>query len=99
MNRVAHRAALDVHSISHSAHHVDFARAACYAADKSNTASIRRIRSPIMSSGPTRRDFLAQLGVTAAATGIGASVAGVGVAGIAHAQDKPKGSIPDKPFR
>jgi branched-chain amino acid transport system substrate-binding protein len=52
-----------------------------------------------MSSGPTRRDFLAQLGVTAAATGIGASVAGVGVAGIAHAQDKPKGSIPDKPFR
>ena len=52
-----------------------------------------------MSSGPTRRDFLAQLGVTAAATGFGASVAGLSVAGVAHAQDKPKGNIPDKPFR
>ena len=49
--------------------------------------------------GPvTRRDLLAQLGVTAAAT-IGASAAGIGVAGMARAQDKPKGTIPDKPFR
>ena len=37
--------------------------------------------------GPvTRRDLLAQLGVTAAAT-IGASAAGIGVAGMARAQD------------
>ena len=49
--------------------------------------------------GPvTRRDLLAKLGVTAAAT-FGASAAGFGVAGIAHAQDKAKGNIPDKPFR
>src|SRR5437899_549619 len=46
----------------------------------------------------TRRDFLAQLGVTAAAA-LGGSAAGLGVAGIAHAQEKPKGTIPDKPFR
>src|SRR6267378_2619082 len=49
--------------------------------------------------GPvTRRDLLAKLGVTAAAT-LGASAAGFGVAGIARAQEKPKGTIPDKPFR
>src|SRR6266436_5188781 len=49
--------------------------------------------------GPvSRRDLLAQLGVTAAAT-LGASAAGIGVAGIARAQEKPKGTIPDKPFR
>src|SRR5207244_811052 len=49
--------------------------------------------------GPvTRRDLLAQLGVTAAAT-LGASAAGIGIAGVARAQEKPKGTIPDKPFR
>jgi len=52
-----------------------------------------------MSSGPTRRDFLAQLGVTAAATSLGAGAATMGVAGIAHAQDKPKGTIPNTPYR
>ena len=51
-----------------------------------------------MSNRPSRRDFLSQLGVTAAAT-FGASAAGVSIAGIAHAQRKPKGTIPDKPFR
>jgi len=50
------------------------------------------------SNTPTRRDFLSQLGVTAAAT-FGASAAGISLGGIAHAQDKPKGTIPDKPFR
>src|SRR2546427_5316994 len=49
--------------------------------------------------GPvTRRDLLAQLGVTAAAT-FGASAAGIGFAGVARAQEKPKGNIPDKPYR
>src|ERR1700687_3171129 len=52
-----------------------------------------------MSSGPTRRDFLTQLGVTAAATTLGAGAVTMGAAGIAHAQDKPKGNIPDKPYR
>src|SRR5258708_35062263 len=51
-----------------------------------------------MSGRPTRRDFLSQLGVTAAAA-IGGSAAGIGVAGMAHAQEKAKGAIPDKPFR
>jgi branched-chain amino acid transport system substrate-binding protein len=51
-----------------------------------------------MSGRPTRRDFLSQLGVTAAAA-IGGSVAGVGMASVAHAQEKAKGNIPDKPFR
>src|SRR3984893_2209675 len=46
----------------------------------------------------SRRDLLAQLGVTGAAA-LAGSAAGIGVAGIAHAQDKPKGAIPDKPFR
>src|SRR2546422_10267841 len=50
-----------------------------------------------MSDRPTRRDFLSQLGVTAVAA-IGGSMAGLG-AGMAHAQEKPKGTIPDKPFK
>ena len=51
-----------------------------------------------MSGRPTRRDFLSQLGVTAAAA-IGGSAAGVGVAGMAHAQEKPKGTIPATPYK
>src|ERR1700737_521557 len=52
----------------------------------------------LMSGRPTRRDFLSRLGVTSAAA-IGGSMAGFGLAGVAHAQDKPKGTIPDKPFK
>jgi branched-chain amino acid transport system substrate-binding protein len=51
-----------------------------------------------MSGRPTRREFLSQLGVTMAAT-VGGSAVGFGAAGIAHAQEKPKGTIPDKPFK
>ena len=51
-----------------------------------------------MSGEATRRDFLAQLGVTTAAA-FGGSAATIGVAGIAHAQVKPKGNIPNKPYR
>src|ERR671936_2210358 len=51
-----------------------------------------------MKARPTRRDFLSQLGVTAVAA-IGGSAAGVGMASMAHAQEKPKGNIPDKPFK
>src|SRR5256714_7207913 len=47
---------------------------------------------------PTRREFLSQLGVTAAAT-MGGSAVGFGAAGIAQAKEKPKGTIPDKPFK
>src|SRR5213593_5170350 len=50
-----------------------------------------------MSDRPTRRDFLSQLGVSAVAA-VGGSMVGLG-AGMAHAQEKPKGTIPDKPFR
>src|SRR5437879_5145891 len=51
-----------------------------------------------MERRPTRRDFLSQLGVTAVAA-LGGSAAGVGMASMAHAQEKPKGAIPDKPFK
>src|SRR5712691_11729540 len=51
-----------------------------------------------MERRPSRRDFLSQLGVTAVAA-VGGSVAGVGMASMAHAQEKPKGAIPDKPFK
>src|SRR3954462_5640836 len=51
-----------------------------------------------MSGRPTRREFLSQLGVTMAAT-VGGSAIGFGAAGIAHAQDKPKGTIADKTFK
>jgi branched-chain amino acid transport system substrate-binding protein len=51
-----------------------------------------------MPSGITRRDLLARLGVTTAAA-VGGTAAGVSLAGIARADDKPKGTIPDKPFR
>src|SRR2546430_6134300 len=47
-------------------------------------------------SGTTRREFLSRLGVTTAAAVGGA---GIGAAGVARAQEKPKGTIPDKPFR
>src|SRR5216110_3076640 len=49
-------------------------------------------------SGTTRRDFLSQLGVTAVAA-VGGSAAGLGMASMAHAQEKAKGTIPDKPFK
>src|SRR5260370_25793167 len=53
-----------------------------------------------MPEKPTRRDFLAQLGVTAAtAAALGATAAGVTVAGTAQAQGKPKGTIPNTPYR
>ena len=47
---------------------------------------------------PSRRDFLSQLGVTAVAA-VGGSMAGLGMASMAHAQEKAKGTIPDKPFK
>ena len=51
-----------------------------------------------MKARPTRRDFLSQLGVTAVAAASG-SVAGLGAASMANAQEKAKGTIPDKPFK
>src|SRR5216683_2682157 len=53
-----------------------------------------------MPEKPTRRDFLTQLGVTAAtAAAFGATAAGVTAAGTAQAQGKAKGSIPTTPYR
>ncbi|HKA88482.1 MAG TPA: ABC transporter substrate-binding protein, partial [Haliangiales bacterium] len=53
-----------------------------------------------MSHLPTRRDFLSQLGVTTAAGAlVGSWVSGLGRSGVAQAQEKPKGVIPDKPFK
>src|SRR5262249_24494682 len=51
-----------------------------------------------MSDRPSRRDFLSKLGVTAAAA-FGGSAAGLGLVGVAQAQEKPKGTIPDKAFK
>src|SRR3954464_15824024 len=51
-----------------------------------------------MSGRPTRRDFLSQLGVTAAAA-LGGGAAGMGIGGAAYAKEKPKGTTPDKPFK
>src|SRR5207245_8483463 len=45
-----------------------------------------------------RRDFLSTLGVSVGATRAWAGAA-LPVVGVAHAQDKPKGNIPDKPYR
>jgi len=51
-----------------------------------------------MAGEVNRRDFLNTLGVS-----VGAALASAGaslpVVGVAHAQDKPKGTIPDKPYR
>src|SRR5438876_1585197 len=53
-----------------------------------------------MSSRPTRRDFLSQLGVSVAAgAAVGGSAAGLLGAGVAQGQEKPRGAIPTKPFR
>jgi len=50
-----------------------------------------------MAAEVNRRDFLNTLGVS-----VGAAFAAAGtvpIVGVAHAQDKPKGNIPDKPYR
>src|SRR5438552_3927722 len=49
-------------------------------------------------SGTTRREFLPQLGVTTVAA-VGGTAAGVGLASAARAEEKPKGKIPDTPFK
>src|SRR5881296_3964136 len=50
-----------------------------------------------MAGEVNRRNFLSTLGVS-----VGAAFAAAGtvpIVGVAHAQDKPKGNIPDKPYR
>src|SRR2546425_3564961 len=51
-----------------------------------------------MAGEVNRRDFLSTLGVSvgAALTSAGAALP---VVGVAHAQDKPKGNVPDTPFK
>jgi branched-chain amino acid transport system substrate-binding protein len=51
-----------------------------------------------MSDRPSRRDFLSKLGVGMAAA-VGGSAAGVALSSEARAEDKPKGTIPDTPFK
>ena len=45
-----------------------------------------------------RRNFLGSLGVTVGAT-LASAGGAIPIVGVAHAQDKPKGTIPDKPFK
>ena len=51
-----------------------------------------------MAGEVNRRDFLSTLGVSVGAT-LASAGATLPVVGVAHAQDKPKGTIPDKPYR
>src|SRR5215831_4112053 len=46
-----------------------------------------------------RRDFLGGLGVTVGAALSASAGAALPSVGVAHAQDKPKGNIPDTPFK
>jgi len=50
-----------------------------------------------MAGEVNRRDFLSGLGITVGA--LGAAAAAVPVVGIAQAQERPKGNIPDKAFK
>src|SRR5258708_674933 len=68
------------------------------ASDPHGARTVARAIGVYMPGTVSRRDLLAQLGVTGAAA-LAGSAAGVRVARIAHAQDKPKGASPDKPFR
>jgi branched-chain amino acid transport system substrate-binding protein len=52
-----------------------------------------------MAEEVSRRDFLSRLGVGMGVTLGAASGAALPVVPVAHAQDKPKGNIPDKPFK
>ena len=45
-----------------------------------------------------RRNFLSSLGVTVGAT-LASAGGAIPMVGVAYAQDKPKGNIPDKPFK
>src|SRR5438309_178516 len=49
-----------------------------------------------MAGEVNRRNFLSTLGVS---VGAFAAAGTVPIVGVAHAQDKPKGNIPDKPYR
>src|SRR5499427_9793184 len=53
-----------------------------------------------MSSRPTRRDFLSQLGISVGAgAAVGGSVAGLIGARTAQGQEKPKGTVPSTPYK
>src|SRR5437879_8798998 len=52
-----------------------------------------------MAAEVNRRDFLNTLGVSVGAALSATAGGALPVVGVAHAQDKPKGNIPDKPFK
>src|SRR5205814_634110 len=51
-----------------------------------------------MTAEVNRRDFLSGLGITVGA-GLGATLGSLPVVGVAHAQQPPKGNIPDTPYK
>src|SRR5262245_8871963 len=51
-----------------------------------------------MTEGVSRRDFLGGLGITVGGA-LGAAAASVAIVGVAQAQEKPKGTIPDTPYK
>jgi branched-chain amino acid transport system substrate-binding protein len=54
---------------------------------------------PDMAREVDRRGFLGALGVTVGAAVVGAGGAALPVVGVARAQERPKGNIPDTPFK
>src|SRR6184192_4962524 len=52
-----------------------------------------------MAADVNRRDFLSGLGVSVGAALSATAAANLPVVGVAQAQEKPKGNIPDKPFK
>src|SRR5438093_10925710 len=55
--------------------------------------------SPTMAGEVNRRDFMNSLGVAGGAALTATGGAALPLVGVAHAQEKPKGNIPDKPFK
>src|SRR5205814_2338139 len=51
-----------------------------------------------MAGEVNRRNFLSSLGVTVGAA-LAVPAAGLPIVGVAHAQEKPKGNIPDTPYK
>src|SRR5438046_1490874 len=56
-------------------------------------------RGITMAGDVNRRDFLSTLGVGCGAARTASAGAALPAVGVAHAQEKPKGNIPDKPYR
>src|SRR5207247_825911 len=62
-----------------------------------HSRGVHPMEGSTMAGEVNRRDFLSTLGVSVGAT-LASAGATLPVVGVAHAQDKPTGTIPDKPY-